>query len=105
VIVFDFVREAIAGQIFDGMVSAVFRDMREHRGIDISLAKQAETPLRQACLADLSNGGRGIRNKVEALLINPLARALFEVDGGSGDRFEISALDTGQVNAVRLDKR
>jgi hypothetical protein len=25
----------------------------------------------------LSNGGRGIRNKVEAHLVNPLARALF----------------------------
>ena len=31
-----------------------------------------------AALADLSNGGRGIGNQVEALLINPLSRWLFD---------------------------
>jgi hypothetical protein len=37
--------------------------------------------LREICLSDLSDGGRGIRNQLEAHLVNPLARLLFDNPG------------------------
>ncbi|MDD2869300.1 AAA family ATPase [Neomegalonema sp.] len=77
IIVFDFIRREIAGRIFDSMVASVLKDA-EASGRRISLSPEANEVLRDLCAADLSNGGRGVRNKIEAHLINPLARALFE---------------------------
>ncbi|OKO87645.1 ATPase [Bradyrhizobium sp. NAS80.1] len=80
VIVFDFIRSEVANEIFDQMVDALLTDVRS-LGYDVSLSKSANDTLRGLCLADLSNGGRGIRNQVETHLTNPLSRALF--DGGA----------------------
>ena len=38
--------------------------------------------LRERCLRDLSNGGRGVGNQLETWLINPLDRALFDQEIG-----------------------
>jgi energy-coupling factor transporter ATP-binding protein EcfA2 len=80
VVVFDFVREEVADEIFDLMVDDVLRDAMPADGAGISMSAEARKTLRAICLADLSNGGRGIRNKVETHLVNPLARALFDSD-------------------------
>nr|WP_282440966.1 AAA family ATPase [Novosphingobium sp. SG919] len=80
VIVFDFIRPEVGNQIFDAMVRSVCADA-ESAGQSIEISTEALEALRALCIADLSNGGRGIRNKIEAHLINPLARALFERDG------------------------
>ncbi len=53
------------------------------------------------CLADLSNGGRGVRNQLEAHLVNPLARALFEQDAMMG-HFRIDGLESGASTTLRL---
>ena len=76
VIVFDFIRPAVADQIFTGMVASILRDTAR-AGHMVSLAPAPTETLRQLCTADLGNGGRGIRNQLESHLINPLARALF----------------------------
>jgi len=78
VLVFDFIRPAIAEQIFRTMVQDILDGVRSSHSIDVSLDDAARLQLAALCLADLSNGGRGIRNKVEAHLVNPLARALFD---------------------------
>ena len=56
--------------------------------------------LRQLCLQDLSNGGRGIRNQLEAHLLNPLARALFDQDAQPGQSFEIRQLQAGGLQLL-----
>ena len=86
VIVFDFIRPEVADEIFDQMVDALLNDVGS-LGYDVSLSETARATLRGLCLADLSNGGRGIRNQVEAHLINPLSRALF--DSNAEDRTPI----------------
>lgn len=82
IIVFDFIRPAIADQIFDSMVKSVLADASAS-GYAISIAPEALEKLRRICTTDLGNGGRGIRNMIEAHLINPLARALFDRQGAS----------------------
>ncbi len=91
VIVFDFIREDVAAQIFDQMVEATINDLRD-QSLQIELSEAVRSALRALCLHDLSNGGRGIRNQLEAHLINPLARTLFDQDAQPGQRFEISEL-------------
>lgn len=92
VLVFDFIRPDIAKLIFEGQVDDVLRGIAADQGIAVTIADDARAALGQACLSDLSNGGRGIRNKVESGLISPLARALFDRAAAPGDAFSITAL-------------
>ncbi|MDY7229897.1 AAA family ATPase [Hyalangium rubrum] len=102
VLVFDFVRPAVADQIFAGMVEAALSDVESAQGIAVTLDATSRDRLRALCLADLSNGGRGIRNKVETHLLNPLARALFDADATPGRCFEIRGVETGSTTTLHL---
>ena len=102
IIVFDFIRPEIAAQIFDHMVQNILSNVAE-TGHIITIAEDVKNQLRSICLADLAHGGRGIRNQLEAHLINPLARALFEQDDDGG-RYQIAALESGTTTTLKLLK-
>jgi hypothetical protein len=72
------------------------------QGVSVTLKPAALDALRGLCLADLSNGGRGIRNKLEAHLVNPLARAVFDADGRPGSWFVVEDIVAGPVTTLRL---
>ncbi len=99
IIVFDFIRPEIAHRIFDQMIEGALKGAAE-AGYQVTMSDGARTTLREVCTTDLSNGGRGIRNKIETHLINPLARALFEQEGGGP--FVISEVITGAVTHLEL---
>ena len=55
------------------------------------------------CTPDLSNGGRGIGNALESVLVNPLARALFECDIEGQTHIEVADVsEQDRVYSVRL---
>ena len=102
IIVFDFIRNDIANQIFENMVNSVFRDLKEFQDIDVTISDIALEKLRELCLSSLSNGGRGIRNKIETHLVNPLSRALFDKDMQSGSQLCISKVGVDTVTKLVL---
>jgi ATP-dependent Clp protease ATP-binding subunit ClpA len=101
IIVFDFIRDDVAQQIFDHMIDALLGDVRA-LGFDVTITNAARAELRKLCLADLSNGGRGIRNQVETHLINPLSRALFDGGAQPGGRYEILEVQPGASTTLEL---
>ncbi|MBP1299868.1 hypothetical protein [Bradyrhizobium elkanii] len=101
VIVFDFIRPEVANEIFDQMVDNLLKDVNS-LGYDVTLSSAAREVLRGLCLADLSNGGRGIRNQVESHLINPLSRALFDNGAGAGRRYRIESVRPGPSTTIEL---
>lgn len=100
IIVFDFIRPDVASQIFEQMVESTLADLA-NQSLSIALGAAAREALRELCLADLAHGGRGIRNQLEAYLINPLARALFDRDARAGQQFEIRKLSADSLELVR----
>jgi ATP-dependent Clp protease ATP-binding subunit ClpA len=100
IIVFDFIRPTVAERIFASMVQHVLADAASS-GHEVSIAPEAMDALRHLCTADLANGGRGIRNKIEAHLINPLARALFDRDDDGP--VVVRAVEAGVVTSVLLE--
>ena len=78
IVVFDFIRREAGEAILRAQVEKIIRRMEEQKAIRIRVAEDAYGALQEAALADLSNGGRGIGNQVESLLINPLSRWLFD---------------------------
>lgn len=105
VLVFDFIRESIAKDIFAGMVDDILAGVGKSQGIPVKLSEAARASLAHLCLSDLSNGGRGIRNKVEAHLINPLARALFDAKVHTTTPLTITAIESASegITTIRLD--
>ena len=81
IIVFDFIRPDVANQIFLMMVDAILTRVEQATGRLIRLSDAVFVQLGEICLSDLSDGGRGIRNQLEAHLVNPLARLLFDHPG------------------------
>jgi hypothetical protein len=102
IIVFDFIRVGIAEQIFVDMVNNVLSDLKVSREIEVTISSAAMQVLREICLKELSNGGRGIRNKIEMHLVNPLSRTLFDEDVKSGAQLLIASLEYGAVTNLVL---
>lgn len=80
IVVFDFIGPEIAESIFDGMLRNVARRLAEQYHLRLAMPAEIRTDLLARCTHDLSNGGRGIGNALEACFINPLSRALFECE-------------------------
>jgi len=90
IIIFDFVRPELAKEIFISLLERTLRDIGRELALDISVEPGARDALMAHCLADLSNGGRGIRNTLEAAFVNPLARLVFERNLMQGGRVSVS---------------
>ena len=84
IVVFDYIRKDAAELILKSQVNKIISRLREQKNIRIRIEDFAYSSLQEAATFDLSNGGRGIGNQVESLLINPLSRWLFD-NGISGD--------------------
>ena len=80
IVVFNFITADVAQRIFDGMLRNIARRLHEEFKIQLAMSPEIRATLLDRCTADLSNGGRGIGNRLESVFINPLSRALFEVD-------------------------
>lgn len=77
IVIFDFIRKSVAIQIFEKMLSNISVRVKEEHGLTIEITEHVLEFLKEKCTQDLANGGRGIGNRLETFLINPLARALF----------------------------
>lgn len=80
IVVFNFIAPAVAERIFAGMLENIIQRVRAEHALELEFSLAALERLRTWCIADLSNGGRGIGNQLESRFINPLSRALFGFD-------------------------
>ena len=78
IVVFDYIRQEAGEAILKAQVDKITRRLEEQKQIRLHVTDEAYGELHDAALEDLSNGGRGIGNQVESLLINPLSRWLFD---------------------------
>ncbi|MEZ2792888.1 AAA family ATPase [Proteus terrae] len=101
IIVFDFIREDVAEQIFEQMVANILSSL-DKQSLTLSISEAAKSTLKSYCLSDLSNGGRGIRNQLEVYLINPLSRAIFDSDLAVGKAYQIADIQIGEMTNIIL---
>lgn len=78
IVVFDYIRPDVAKLILNSQVSKIIKNMSAEKHITLTIANSAMATLTEQALNNLQNGGRGIGNVVENLLINPLSRYLFD---------------------------
>ena len=104
IIVFDYIRPDTAAAILDAQVEKIALRLSEERRIGLTLSDDARDTLLHAALQNLSNGGRGIGNIVESMLINPLSRYLFDGRVSSDAELTIRAIREKDGNfALEVD--
>ena len=80
IVVFDFIRKENATKIFEKMLNNIIEKLEEDFNIKLLIPQTIKSIMMELALEDLSMGGRGIGNRLEDIFINPLSRALFEID-------------------------
>ena len=78
IVVFDYIRPDVAKLILRAQVDKIIRSMAVEKRIALTLSDDAMEVLTHEALGNLQNGGRGIGNVVENLLINPLSAYTFD---------------------------
>jgi ATP-dependent Clp protease ATP-binding subunit ClpA len=78
IVVFDFIREDVASEILDSQIDRICNNLRTDKNIHLEISDKAKRTLLDKAIGNLDNGGRGIGNIVESMLINPLSRYMFD---------------------------
>lgn len=78
IVVFNFIRDNEAEQILHIQFDRIKKRLLEEKNIELTISDNAKRILTDAAINNLSYGGRGIGNVVESMLINPLARYIFD---------------------------
>jgi len=100
IVVFDFIRSEVAEQILLAQVEKIIRGLAADKKISVDLSEEALAVLLDRAMNNLDNGGRGIGNIVESLLINPLSRYIFDENVREGESLTIEAIDTVEEPCV-----
>ena len=99
IVVFGFITPQIGGQIMDGMLANIVARVHEEHKVNLVVPDAVRAQLRTECTKDLSNGGRGVGNRLESAFINPLSRALFRFSLEGRTEITVTAIADG-VNGV-----
>lgn len=92
-VVFDFIREGVVDEILQGQVSKIKRNLFNEKDITLELSSEYYSQLHTKASSNLINGGRGIGNMVESILINPLSRILVMKHIENGSTLTITGLN------------
>ncbi|MEU6582490.1 AAA family ATPase [Nocardia sp. NPDC046763] len=93
VVVFDFISEDTAADLVPMFVANVVARVRATTGITVAVDDTVHKQLLDVALTRLDFGGGGVAAAIESLLVNPLARALFELPA-----------ETDAVTVTRLEE-
>jgi ATP-dependent Clp protease ATP-binding subunit ClpB len=103
IIVYDFIQPDVAKEILNVMIANVTKRVQDEHKVELKLNDNAIVKLNEWCTSDLSNGGRGIGSMLEAVFVNPLARALFEFDDINGKKIEVTDIENvDHIYTVKL---
>lgn len=97
IVVFDYIRPDVAKRILSSQVNKIIKNLSVEKHITLTITDEAMAVLTEQSLNNLANGGRGIGNVVENLLINPLSRYLFDNEIFDNANVRIDNID---VNAT-----
>lgn len=87
ILVFDYIREESLDPILQKQIRTIAGSLWAEKKIRFAVSREAMQDLHAFGAADLpkAQGGRGIGNMVEEMLINPLARYMFDNAVGEGE--------------------
>lgn len=82
IVVFDYISDEAANEMIPLFLNNVTAQVRQHTGLELTVAPEVVELLREHAQDRLEFGGRGVATTVETVLVNPLSRALFALPDG-----------------------
>lgn len=101
-VVFDFIREDVVDEILRGQVRKICANLQDEKELTLVLDDDFYQYLHARASENLINGGRGIGNIVESVLINPLARVMVEKAPARGSEIHITGANTDGTLSVEM---
>ena len=98
IVIFDFIRPQVAELILNSQIKKIISRVSEEKKIRIEISDKAREHLLEAAKGNLENGGRGIGNVVESHLINPLSRALFDLNVAENGTLKVVDIRVQSMN-------
>lgn len=104
IVIFDFIRPQVAELILNSQIKKIISRVSEEKKISIEISDKAREHLFEAAKGNLENGGRGIGNVVESHLINPLSRALFDLNVAENGTLKVVDIrDNGSIYELECE--
>ena len=104
IVIFDFIRPQVAELILNSQIKKIISRVSEEKKISIEISDKAREHLLDAAKGNLENGGRGIGNVVESHLINPLSRALFDLNVAENGTLKVVDIrDNGSIYELECE--
>ncbi|AZJ33634.1 AAA domain (Cdc48 subfamily) [Tenacibaculum mesophilum] len=106
IIIFDYIRKDVGEMIFDMMMKNNIKGIQKQLNITLNIHPTVMQTLKELSVADLNNGGRGIRNKIEYHFISPFSRALFSLNPDKGETVEATSISfENRSTTIHLTKK
>lgn len=80
IVVFDFIRPDTAKMIMDSQLDKIIRSLKLENEVELTIEDCVREALLERVCDNLENGGRGVGNIVEELILNPLSSYLLDND-------------------------
>ncbi|WP_437823110.1 AAA family ATPase [Tenacibaculum mesophilum] len=106
IIIFDYIRKDVGEMIFNMMMKNNIKGIQKQLNITLNIHPTVMQTLKELSVADLNNGGRGIRNKIEYHFISPFSRALFSLNPDKGETVEATSISfENRSTTIHLTKK
>jgi len=103
-VIFDFIRSPVDEEILDMLIIQLKKAALEEKQINLDIAPYVHQTLLEEIKKNLEHGGRGIRNVIDKVLVNPLNRALFDQGIEKNAVVKVIGLqDHGELMPVRFE--
>lgn len=84
-VVFDYIRPAVIAQIIDKILSHIEKELAAKKELTLTFAPPVKEYLLQRAAGNIDQGGRGIGNLIETVVVNPLAGIIFDRSLGKAE--------------------
>ena len=80
IVVFDFIREESAKAIMESQLDKIIRTLKTENNVELTITDASRETLLGRVMGNLENGGRGVGNIIEEVILNPLSSYLLDED-------------------------
>jgi hypothetical protein len=103
-VVFNFIEPDLADEITRQLIHRFRVALQQTRQVSLEVAEEAEKALLVIAREHLAHGGRGIRNAIDAALVNPLSRLIFDRSVEANQMITLEGIvDHGEDAATRFE--
>ena len=97
IVVFDFIREESAKAIMESQLDKIIRTLKTENNVELTITDASRETLLGRVMGNLENGGRGVGNIIEEVILNPLSSYLLDEDLLNNSIVTIENINTDSI--------